>query len=124
MVSEHRFRTLNSIAVKSWLVPVSVCLHGQLKISSVQARIAEAVGNRLEAQKNQQFYRTKLENERKDVAEIDTIAKTLQEEFTSWSEHAEKYCERVENPRKVGEVQRQLDSVQAALKERERRWVS
>ncbi|KAG8214643.1 P-loop containing nucleoside triphosphate hydrolase protein [Butyriboletus roseoflavus] len=87
----------------------------------IMAKIEEAVGNRLGAQNNQQFYRTKLENERKQVTEIDTIAKTLQEEFTSWSEHAEQYCEKVENPRKVGEVQRQLDSVQAALKERERR---
>lgn len=86
----------------------------------MQAKIEEAVGNRLEAQKNQQFYQTKLENERKEVADIDVVAKTLQEEFTSWSEHAEKYCERVENPRKVAEVQRQLDSVQVALKERER----
>jgi hypothetical protein len=80
-----------------------------------------AVVNRLEAQTNQQHYQTKLETERKQVTDIDAIVKTLQEEFTSWSEHAEKYCEKVENPRKVAEVQRQLDSVQAALKERERR---
>ena len=80
-----------------------------------------AVVNRLEAQKNQQHYETKLATERKKFTDTDAIAKTLQEEFTSWSEHAEKYCERVENPRKVAEVQRQLDSVQAALKERERR---
>lgn len=79
--------------------------------------------NRLDAQKNQQHYQTKLDTERKKVADIDAIAKTLQEEFTGWSEQAEKYCERVENPRKVTEVQRQLESVQAALKERERRYI-
>lgn len=89
----------------------------------MQGKIEEAVGNRLEAQKNQQHYQTKLETERKKVADVDAIVKTLQEEFTSWSEQAVKYCERVENPRKVAEVQRQLDSVQAALKERERRQV-
>lgn len=87
----------------------------------MQAKIEVAVVNRLEAQTNQQHYQTKLETERKQVSDIDAIVKTLQEEFTSWSEHAEKYCEKVENPRKVAEVQRQLDSVQAALKERERR---
>lgn len=87
----------------------------------MQAKIEGAVGSRLEAQTNQQFYRTKLEIEKKAVVDTDAIAKTLQEEFASWSEHAEKYCERVENPRKVAEVQRQLDSVQEALKERERR---
>lgn len=77
----------------------------------------------MEAQKNQTFYQEKLEAERKEVADIEAIAKTLQEEFTGWSDQAEKYCKRVENPRKVAEVQRQLDSVQTALKERERRYV-
>ncbi|KAG6377141.1 P-loop containing nucleoside triphosphate hydrolase protein [Boletus reticuloceps] len=89
--------------------------------SGIMGKIEEAATNRLDAQKNQQHYHTKLEAERKKVADIDAIAKTLQEEFTNWSEQAESYCERYENPRKVAEVQRQLDSVQAALKERERR---
>ncbi|KAF8551706.1 P-loop containing nucleoside triphosphate hydrolase protein [Imleria badia] len=89
--------------------------------SGIMAKIEAAVENRLNAQKNQQHYQTKLDTERKKVADIDVIAKTLQEEFSGWSEQAEKYCEKVENPRKVAEVQRQLESVQAALKERERR---
>ncbi|KAN0087613.1 hypothetical protein V8E55_006234 [Tylopilus felleus] len=89
--------------------------------SEIMAKIEEAVTNRIEAQKNQTFYQEKLEAERKEVADIEAIAKTLQEEFTGWSDQAEKYCKRVENPRKVAEVQRQLDSVQTALKERERR---
>lgn len=87
----------------------------------MQTKIENAVENRLQAQKNQQHWQTKLEAERKTAADSDATAKTLQEEFSSWSEHAEKYCERVENPREVAVVQRQLDSVQAALKERERR---
>lgn len=41
-----------------------------------------------------------------------------------WTERAQEYCDRVESPRKVAEVQRQLESVQTALKERERRYVS
>lgn len=80
--------------------------------------------NRLEAQKNQHFYQTKLEAERKKAADVDAVAKALEAEFTSWTEQAEKYCTRFENPRKAAEVQRQLESVQAALKERERRYDS
>ncbi|KIN92652.1 hypothetical protein M404DRAFT_11589, partial [Pisolithus tinctorius Marx 270] len=38
-----------------------------------------------------------------------------------WTARAREYCDPVENPRKVAVVQRQLESVQTALKERERR---
>ena len=79
---------------------------------------------RLQSQKNLNHYKEKRDAEKIKVANTDAIAKTLQEEFSSWSEHAEQYCERVKDPRKVAEVQRELDSVQAALKERERRYVS
>ncbi|KAF9221585.1 P-loop containing nucleoside triphosphate hydrolase protein [Gyrodon lividus] len=88
---------------------------------AIMAKVADAVTNRLEAQKNHQFYQSKLEVERKKAAEIEAIANTLQEEFTSWTERAEEYCPRVEDPRKVAELQRHLESVQAALNERERR---
>ncbi|KAF9241146.1 P-loop containing nucleoside triphosphate hydrolase protein [Melanogaster broomeanus] len=88
---------------------------------AITAKVVDAVANRLKAQNGHQFYQTKLEAERKKVNEIQVIANTLQEEFTGWTARAEEYCPRVENPRKVAEVQRLLDSVQAALKERERR---
>jgi hypothetical protein len=88
---------------------------------SAQAKVVDAVSDRLEAQKNHQFYQNKLKVEQKGVAEIEGIANTLQEEFTTWTERAEEFCPRVENPRKVVEVQRLLTSVEAALEERERR---
>ena len=43
--------------------------------------------------------------------------------FQDWTKGAEQYCARVSNHRKVAVVQRNLDSVQAALKEREKRCV-
>jgi hypothetical protein len=43
--------------------------------------------------------------------------------FQDWTKGAEQYCERFPNPRKVHIVKRNLDSVQAALKEREKRCV-
>ncbi|KAG1745864.1 P-loop containing nucleoside triphosphate hydrolase protein [Suillus paluster] len=87
----------------------------------VQKKIEDAVTSRLEAQNNTNHYRTKLEDERKKIKAIDAIAKQLQEEFINWTTGAEEYCERVENPRKVDVVERNLESVQKALKERERR---
>ncbi|KIK94054.1 hypothetical protein PAXRUDRAFT_478960 [Paxillus rubicundulus Ve08.2h10] len=88
---------------------------------TITAKVVDAVSDRLEAQKNHQFYQNKLKVERKEVAEIEGIANTLQEEFTTWTQRAEEFCPRVENPRKVVEVQRLLTSVEAALEERERR---
>lgn len=41
--------------------------------------------------------------------------------YQNWTAGAEEYCERVENPRQVDVVERNLESVQKALKERERR---
>ncbi len=39
----------------------------------------------------------------------------------TWTQKAADYCERFPNPRKVEVVQRNLEAVQAALKDRERR---
>ena len=39
----------------------------------------------------------------------------------NWTQKALQYCARWENPRKADEVQRNLDAVQAALREREKR---
>ncbi|KAG2362689.1 P-loop containing nucleoside triphosphate hydrolase protein [Suillus spraguei] len=87
----------------------------------VQKKIEDAAASRLEAQSNKSHYAKKLEDEIKKVEAIDAIAKQLQEEFINWTTGAEEYCERVENPRKVDVVERTLESVQKALKERERR---
>ncbi|KAG2155901.1 P-loop containing nucleoside triphosphate hydrolase protein [Suillus bovinus] len=87
----------------------------------VQKKIEDAAMSRLEAQTNKNHYVKKLEDETKKVEALDVIAKQLQEEFINWTSSAEEYCERVENPRKVDVVERTLESVQKALKERERR---
>ncbi|KAG1884988.1 P-loop containing nucleoside triphosphate hydrolase protein [Suillus subluteus] len=87
----------------------------------IQKKIEDAAASRLEAQNNKNHYTKKLEDEKKKVEAIDATAKQLQEEFTNWTTSAEEYCERVENPRKVDVVERTLESVQKALKERERR---
>ncbi|KIM63353.1 hypothetical protein SCLCIDRAFT_24251 [Scleroderma citrinum Foug A] len=84
-------------------------------------KVEEAATKRLTAQQQRDHFTKKLDEEKKAVKEQEMVADTLQQEFTDWTARAQEYRDRVQNPRKVTEVQRQLDSVQAALKERERR---
>ncbi|KAI6147159.1 P-loop containing nucleoside triphosphate hydrolase protein [Pisolithus tinctorius] len=87
----------------------------------ITTNVEEAVTKRLDAQKNRSHYTKKLEDEQRTVRDLEAVADTLQQEFTDWTARAREYCDPVENPRKVAVVQRQLESVQTALKERERR---
>ncbi|KAI0061628.1 P-loop containing nucleoside triphosphate hydrolase protein [Artomyces pyxidatus] len=85
------------------------------------ARIEQAVERRLEAQNEQGHYARKLAEEQKKVDDAKAVEDAVQKEFELWTAKAEEYCARVENPRKAEEVQRNLDSVQKALKDREKR---
>ncbi|KAI9509233.1 hypothetical protein F5148DRAFT_978695, partial [Russula earlei] len=83
-----------------------------------QARVTQAAEQRLAGQNEQQHWAKKLLDEEKKIREAKEQLDIVQREFEA---KAEKYCARVPNPRKVQTVQRNLDSVQAALKEREKR---
>ncbi|KZT28345.1 P-loop containing nucleoside triphosphate hydrolase protein [Neolentinus lepideus HHB14362 ss-1] len=89
--------------------------------NGIKQEIDDAVIKRLDAQKNKQYYQKKLDDEQAKVNEAEEVAKTLQEEFKDWTTKAEQYCDRVDNPRGVEVVKRNLESVQAALKEREKK---
>ncbi|KAN0139913.1 P-loop containing nucleoside triphosphate hydrolase protein [Lactarius tabidus] len=84
-------------------------------------QVAQAAEQRLAAQNEQHHWAKKLRDEQKKVQEAKEQLDVVQAEFENWTAGAEQYCARVLNPRKVEVVQRNLDSVQAALKERERR---
>lgn len=97
----------------------------------------EAAAERLQAQTNKNHYVKKLAEEQANVNQVEEVAKVLQQEFEvlfhrasssnkitkaqNWTAGAEEYCERVPDPRDAAVVQRNLESVQTALKERERR---
>ncbi|KAI0051110.1 P-loop containing nucleoside triphosphate hydrolase protein [Auriscalpium vulgare] len=85
------------------------------------ARIEGAVERRLEAQNAQKHWANKVVEEGRKVAEVKERENLVQQEFEAWTAKAEEYCARVDNPRKAEVVQRNLDSVQTALKEREKR---
>ncbi|KAL0960989.1 hypothetical protein HGRIS_005984 [Hohenbuehelia grisea] len=87
----------------------------------VSQKIEDTATVRLEAQNHVKHYKAKYDEEKVKVDAADEAVRVLQDEFLAWTEGAEKYCDRVENPRPVAEIQRNLDAVQKALKERERR---
>ncbi|KAI0300233.1 P-loop containing nucleoside triphosphate hydrolase protein [Russula brevipes] len=87
-----------------------------------QTRVTQAAEQRLAAQNEQHHWAKKLLDEEKKLREAKEQLDVVQQEFEAKLDNgAEEYCARVLNPRKVGVVQRNLDSVQAALKEREKR---
>ncbi|OCH91917.1 P-loop containing nucleoside triphosphate hydrolase protein [Obba rivulosa] len=83
--------------------------------------IEDAVQKRLEAQNSIKYFTEKLEREKRKVEDLDAAAKTLAQEFTAWTAKAEEYCTRVETNRSVAEIDRNLKSVQEALRESEKR---
>ncbi|KJA20562.1 hypothetical protein HYPSUDRAFT_142094 [Hypholoma sublateritium FD-334 SS-4] len=85
-------------------------------------KVAAAVDVRMRAQNGKKHYQDKFQAEKKIVDDAEAAAEVVVEEFNNWSVKAADYCEQVPNPRKTEEVQRNLDSVLKALKEREKRF--
>ncbi|KAF8895600.1 hypothetical protein BD779DRAFT_1434318 [Infundibulicybe gibba] len=89
---------------------------------AVTAKIEAAVTERMEAQNKQNHYETKLRDDTAKAEQAEAVATLAQTEFGDWTEKALQYSSvRVENPRKTEVIQRNLESVKSALKERERR---
>ncbi|KAG6919641.1 hypothetical protein DXG01_003505 [Tephrocybe rancida] len=89
--------------------------------SGLVAKAADAAEVRQRAQHDRDSYAKKLNDEKESIAKVKAVAKVLEDEYMKWTKKAEGVCERVPNPRKVEIVQAKLKSVEAALKERERR---
>ncbi|KAK0188177.1 hypothetical protein F5146DRAFT_1104896 [Armillaria mellea] len=87
----------------------------------VQAKVEKAAEKRMEAQNSIKHYDAKLAEEQTKVNEANEAAKVLEEEFEAWTAKAADYCDRVETTRRSDDIQRNLDTVQQALKEREKR---
>ncbi|TBU45032.1 P-loop containing nucleoside triphosphate hydrolase protein [Dichomitus squalens] len=91
------------------------------KHRALSDELANAVAARIHGNGVIDHYKAKAEAERQKLATAEKTAEDVQEEFESWTAKAAEYCERFPNPRKADVVQRTLEAVQAALKERERR---
>ncbi|KAG7088218.1 hypothetical protein E1B28_012235 [Marasmius oreades] len=93
----------------------------QTQKNEAVAKTSAAAEARLQAQSAILHFENKLKEEQSKLDAENNSVETLQTEFQEWTAGALQYCERVETSRKTNEIQRQIDSVQAALKERERR---
>ncbi|KAL0575298.1 Structural maintenance of chromosomes protein 6 [Marasmius crinis-equi] len=89
--------------------------------SELVNQVSDAATARLRAQNRKQHFEGKLNEEQAKLDAENKIVDELQQEFEQWSADALKYCERVETSRSTQQIQRQIDSVQAALKEREKK---
>ncbi|TFK73649.1 P-loop containing nucleoside triphosphate hydrolase protein [Pluteus cervinus] len=91
------------------------------RMLEMRKHVEDAAAGRAHAQNSVNHFQKKLEEETEALNQQKEVANVLQEEFENWSLKAEEYCERVETDRKPDEVQRNLESVQKALKEREKK---
>ncbi|KAI0647716.1 P-loop containing nucleoside triphosphate hydrolase protein [Trametes meyenii] len=89
--------------------------------NEIQERLSAAVTERMSADNSIRHFLSKADTEREKLANAEEVAKTLEAEFEAWSEKAAKYCDPIANPRKVDVVKRNLEAVEAALAEREKR---
>ncbi|KAJ2914708.1 hypothetical protein MD484_g5713, partial [Candolleomyces efflorescens] len=87
----------------------------------LQERLTAAVSDRVQKQSDVAHWENKLKTEENGIEKQNKCVAVTQEEFKNWTEDALKYCERVENPRKVDQVKREHEAAQRALKEREKR---
>ncbi|OSD07571.1 P-loop containing nucleoside triphosphate hydrolase protein [Trametes coccinea BRFM310] len=99
---------------------VQISQHSDKRVE-ISERLSAAVTERMKADNSIKHFSAKADAEREKLAAAEDIAKTLEEEFEAWSAKASEYCLPYPNPRKVDVVKRNLDAVEAALKERERR---
>ncbi|KIL59060.1 hypothetical protein M378DRAFT_85587 [Amanita muscaria Koide BX008] len=89
--------------------------------SDIKSQIETLAEKRQIQKNNSDHFQNKLNEDMRKVEIAEQAAKVVQEEFTNWRQQALEICEPVENPRSVEVVQRQLESVKNALKEREKR---
>ncbi|GBE83226.1 Structural maintenance of chromosomes protein [Sparassis crispa] len=87
----------------------------------IQNKISVEAVRRLNAQNTATHFSEKLQAEEAKVTTAEDVVKTLQTEFEQWTAKATEYCERFENPRKAEDVQKNLEAVQTALREREKK---
>ncbi|KAF8727723.1 hypothetical protein AX14_007074 [Amanita brunnescens Koide BX004] len=88
---------------------------------AIKTSTEDAAAKRVVQQNNILHFETKLESEMRVVRVAEQAVELVQQEFTNWRKSALEFCEPFENPRKKDVVERNIESVQRALAERERR---
>lgn len=138
MRSRPRLATTRSVArLSAYVGSQSLSRCANVETWARQAKVEQAVSDRLNAQNGQAHYRKKLDEDQAKVNEAKAEAEELEKTFKvtscppvaitllrhlqEWVDKAEEYCEKVPNARSVETVDRELKSMQAALREREKK---
>ncbi|KAI0084778.1 P-loop containing nucleoside triphosphate hydrolase protein [Irpex rosettiformis] len=89
--------------------------------AALKDKVEKASVQRISAQSAVAHWGKKIAEENGKLAGLQETADQLEQEFQTWTGKAEEYCEQWPEPRKVAEVQKNLESIQRALQDRERR---
>ncbi|TRM64138.1 hypothetical protein BD626DRAFT_401409 [Schizophyllum amplum] len=87
----------------------------------IEDQLSALAERRVKLNADKAHYQEKLQDEQAQIDVLQEAADVLTTEFREWTKKALEYCPRVENPRKVSEIERNLSAMQHSLKERERR---
>ncbi|KAI0755297.1 P-loop containing nucleoside triphosphate hydrolase protein [Daedaleopsis nitida] len=87
----------------------------------VQDRLSSVVTERMNEDNLITHHKAKADAEREKLKVAQGAADDVQQEFVAWTAKATSFCERFPDPRPAEEVQRNLEAVQSALREREKR---
>ncbi|KAJ2932349.1 hypothetical protein H1R20_g4748, partial [Candolleomyces eurysporus] len=90
------------------------------KKDELQNRLTAAVADRVQKQSDVGHWEKKLTAEEAGIQKQKESVAVTQKEFETWTEGALKFCERVENARRVDIVNREHEAAQKALREREK----
>ncbi|KIK69693.1 hypothetical protein GYMLUDRAFT_186975 [Collybiopsis luxurians FD-317 M1] len=89
--------------------------------NEIRLRVERAAEARMKAQGAVKHFEKKAQEAQTDVEAKETILRTTEEEFESWTTSASEIGDRVQTNKKPEDIQRQMDNVKQALQERERR---
>ncbi|KXN81796.1 Structural maintenance of chromosomes protein 6 [Leucoagaricus sp. SymC.cos] len=108
------FSEVRNNAKASQLRLLETSHHHQSQLESLGTR-------RMEAQSHSSHWEKKLKETGEKLQKEKETAQTIEEEFVTWTKQAAQYCDRVENPRPLQQVEQLLESVGRALKEQQKK---
>ncbi|KAL1744412.1 hypothetical protein HDZ31DRAFT_82675 [Schizophyllum fasciatum] len=87
----------------------------------IEVQMEHLAEKRVKLNADKEHFEGKMAEAQAQIDTLQEVADVLRTEFTEWTQRALEYCPRVNNPRKVAEIDRNINAMQTSLKERERR---
>ncbi|KAG8962376.1 Structural maintenance of chromosomes protein 6 [Tulasnella sp. 419] len=93
----------------------------EVEIEEHRSRLQQMVEETLTVKNRIPYYNNKLTEAEKALEVLQLKLNKTQEEYASWYQQAADYCDEVLNPRDPKKIQLEMDALNSALKQRERR---